>query len=177
MPVYDERFPYTTELEMPVIGLEAEFKVFIDDQEAVPEEVWRTPAAENARDASPTPGHGRAAEAGAYGVQGDVPDHLHQIRLGGDVLRSEPPAEDVARDVVPLVEAKGIDTLQTAHRVADPAGPGLDEQMRVRRHQRKATAKKVLPIGHLADEFEIRAPVLTGQEDSLVADTAGCQVV
>jgi hypothetical protein len=44
MPVYDERFPYTSELEMPVIGLEAEFKVFIDDEEAVPEEVWRTPA-------------------------------------------------------------------------------------------------------------------------------------
>ena len=93
------------------------------------------------------------------------------------MLRSEPPAEDVARDVVPLVEAKGIDTLQTAHRVADPAGPRLDEQMRVRRHQRKATAKKVLRIGHLADELEIRAPVLTGQEDSLAADTAGCQVV
>src|SRR5207302_6980117 len=84
---------------------------------------------------------------------------------------------DVARDVVPLVEAKGIDTLQTAHRVADPAAPRLDEQMRVRRHQRKATAKKVLRIGHLADELEIRAPVLTGQEDSLAADTAGCQVV
>lgn len=44
MPIYDERFPYTSELEMPVIGLEAEFKVFIDDKEAVPEEVWRTPA-------------------------------------------------------------------------------------------------------------------------------------
>src|SRR5438094_7772625 len=33
MPIYDERFPYTSELEMPVIGLEAEFKVFIDDVE------------------------------------------------------------------------------------------------------------------------------------------------
>jgi len=44
MPSYDERFPYTTELEMPVIGLEAEFKVFIDDVEAAPEDVWRTPA-------------------------------------------------------------------------------------------------------------------------------------
>jgi hypothetical protein len=30
---------------MPVIGLEAEFKVFVDDQERTPEEVWRTPAA------------------------------------------------------------------------------------------------------------------------------------
>src|SRR4051794_26583678 len=27
MPTYDARFPYTSELEMPVIGLEAEFKV------------------------------------------------------------------------------------------------------------------------------------------------------
>ncbi|MEA2339090.1 MAG: hypothetical protein QOE82_3097 [Thermoanaerobaculia bacterium] len=45
MPTYDERFPYTSELEMPVIGLEAEFKVFVDDQERTPEEVWRTPAA------------------------------------------------------------------------------------------------------------------------------------
>jgi hypothetical protein len=44
MPTYDERFPYRSELEMPVIGLEAEFKVFIDDEETVPEEVWRTPA-------------------------------------------------------------------------------------------------------------------------------------
>ncbi|HUJ15548.1 MAG TPA: hypothetical protein VL284_17310 [Thermoanaerobaculia bacterium] len=45
MPAYDERFPYTTELQMPVIGLESEFKVFIDDEEVAPEEVWRTPAA------------------------------------------------------------------------------------------------------------------------------------
>jgi hypothetical protein len=30
---------------MPVIGLEAEFKVFIDDAEVVPEDFWRTPAA------------------------------------------------------------------------------------------------------------------------------------
>lgn len=29
---------------MPVIGLEAEFKVFIDDEEVVPETVWRTPS-------------------------------------------------------------------------------------------------------------------------------------
>src|SRR3954447_26609487 len=45
MATYDERFPYTSELAMPVIGLEAEFKVFVDDQERTPEEVWRTPAA------------------------------------------------------------------------------------------------------------------------------------
>ncbi|HEX9163018.1 MAG TPA: hypothetical protein VF980_15035 [Thermoanaerobaculia bacterium] len=41
---HDPRFPYSNELEMPVIGLEAEFKVFIDDEEVTPEEVWRTPA-------------------------------------------------------------------------------------------------------------------------------------
>ena len=41
----DPRFPYRNELEMPVIGLESEFKVFIDDQEVTPEEIWRTPAA------------------------------------------------------------------------------------------------------------------------------------
>src|SRR6266550_4492898 len=45
MPVYDERFPYTTEFELPVIGVEAEFKVFIDDAEVAPERIWRTPAA------------------------------------------------------------------------------------------------------------------------------------
>src|SRR5947209_13393707 len=45
MATYDERFPYTSELAMPVIGLEAEFKVFIDEKEIVPEDVWRTPAA------------------------------------------------------------------------------------------------------------------------------------
>jgi hypothetical protein len=37
------RFPYRNELEMPVIGLEAEFKVFIDGEEIVPEEYWRAP--------------------------------------------------------------------------------------------------------------------------------------
>src|SRR5688572_24158364 len=42
---HDPRFPYRNELEMPVIGLEAEFKVFIDDEETTPEAVWRTPAA------------------------------------------------------------------------------------------------------------------------------------
>jgi hypothetical protein len=39
------RFPYRNELDLPVIGLEAEFKVFIDGQEVVPEEYWRTPTA------------------------------------------------------------------------------------------------------------------------------------
>src|SRR4051812_43834396 len=42
--VYDERFPYTTELAMPVIGLESEFRVYVDEREVAPEEVWRTPA-------------------------------------------------------------------------------------------------------------------------------------
>jgi len=45
MATYDPKFPYTSELALPVIGLEAEFKVFVDDQERTPEEVWRTPAA------------------------------------------------------------------------------------------------------------------------------------
>jgi hypothetical protein len=39
------RFPYRDELNMPVIGLEAEFQVFVDEREVVPEEIWRTPAA------------------------------------------------------------------------------------------------------------------------------------
>lgn len=30
---------------MPVIGLDAEFKVFIDEEEVVPEEYWRAPKA------------------------------------------------------------------------------------------------------------------------------------
>jgi hypothetical protein len=42
---YDERFPYASELEMPVIGIEAEFKVFLDEREVAPEKIWRTPAA------------------------------------------------------------------------------------------------------------------------------------
>ena len=32
-------------LQMPVIGLEAEFKVFVDDNEIIPEEYWRSPSA------------------------------------------------------------------------------------------------------------------------------------
>lgn len=39
------RFPYRNELRMPVIGLEAEFKVFIDGREVEPEVYWRAPAA------------------------------------------------------------------------------------------------------------------------------------
>lgn len=45
MPQSPTRFPYTSELELPVIGLESEFKVFLDDEEVVPEDVWRTPSA------------------------------------------------------------------------------------------------------------------------------------
>ncbi|MEO8035076.1 MAG: hypothetical protein ABI837_11645 [Acidobacteriota bacterium] len=37
MPIdQEERFPYRNELEMPVIGLESEFKTFVDDVEVVP---------------------------------------------------------------------------------------------------------------------------------------------
>src|SRR5688572_9246128 len=39
------RFPYCNELRMPVIGLEAEFKVFVDEREIEPETYWRTPSA------------------------------------------------------------------------------------------------------------------------------------
>ena len=45
MPIHDPRFPYRNELEMPVIGMEAEFKVFLDDEAVTPEEVWKTPSA------------------------------------------------------------------------------------------------------------------------------------
>ena len=38
------RFPHKSQLEMPVIGLESEFKVFVDDEESLPEKIWRTPA-------------------------------------------------------------------------------------------------------------------------------------
>jgi hypothetical protein len=41
---HDPRFPYSNELAMPVIGLESEFKTFVDGEEVVPEEYWRTPA-------------------------------------------------------------------------------------------------------------------------------------
>jgi hypothetical protein len=44
MPADPLRFPYRNELRFPVIGLEAEFRVFIDEQEIVPEEYWRTPS-------------------------------------------------------------------------------------------------------------------------------------
>jgi hypothetical protein len=39
------RFPYRNELLLPVIGLEAEFRVFVDGQETTPEELWRAPSA------------------------------------------------------------------------------------------------------------------------------------
>src|ERR1041385_463370 len=42
--MHDTRFPYTTELAMPVIGIESEFKVYVDEREVAPEDVWRTPA-------------------------------------------------------------------------------------------------------------------------------------
>jgi hypothetical protein len=45
MPADPLRFPYRNELRMPVIGLEAEFKVFIDGEEIIPDEYWRTPSA------------------------------------------------------------------------------------------------------------------------------------
>lgn len=44
MPSDPLRFPYRNELRMPVIGLEAEFRVFVDGDEVVPEEYWRTPS-------------------------------------------------------------------------------------------------------------------------------------
>ncbi len=46
MPITDPlRFPYRNELLLPVIGLEAEFRVYIDDELVVPEEYWRAPTA------------------------------------------------------------------------------------------------------------------------------------
>jgi hypothetical protein len=38
------RFPYRNELMFPVIGLEAEFKVFVDEEEIAPEALWRRPS-------------------------------------------------------------------------------------------------------------------------------------
>ncbi|MBV8519913.1 MAG: hypothetical protein JO197_21155 [Acidobacteria bacterium] len=38
-------FPYRTQLAMPVIGLESEFQVYVDEQVVVPEEYWRAPSA------------------------------------------------------------------------------------------------------------------------------------
>ena len=44
MPADPLRFPYRNELRLPVIGLEAEFRVFIDGELVAPEEYWRTPS-------------------------------------------------------------------------------------------------------------------------------------
>ncbi len=40
----EPRFPYKSQLELPVIGLESEFKAVVDGDEALPEDVWGTPA-------------------------------------------------------------------------------------------------------------------------------------
>src|ERR1051326_4700779 len=40
-----QSIPQSMRLQMPVIGLEAEFKVFVDDNEIIPEEYWRSPSA------------------------------------------------------------------------------------------------------------------------------------
>jgi hypothetical protein len=45
MPDESLRFPYRHELSMPVIGLEAEFKPYVDGRAVEPETYWRTPAA------------------------------------------------------------------------------------------------------------------------------------
>jgi hypothetical protein len=45
MPADPIRFPYRNELLLPVIGLEAEFRVFVDGREVLPEEYWRAPSA------------------------------------------------------------------------------------------------------------------------------------
>jgi hypothetical protein len=42
--MHDPRFPYSNELAMPVIGIEAEFKPIVDGVEVIPEEYWRTPS-------------------------------------------------------------------------------------------------------------------------------------
>jgi hypothetical protein len=45
MSIHDPlRFPYRNELLLPVIGLEAEFKLFVDGKEVAPEELWRAPS-------------------------------------------------------------------------------------------------------------------------------------
>ncbi|MEA2488246.1 MAG: hypothetical protein QOH21_38, partial [Acidobacteriota bacterium] len=44
MPQDPVRFPYRNELDLPVIGLEAEFQVFVDGELVVPEDYWRTPS-------------------------------------------------------------------------------------------------------------------------------------
>jgi hypothetical protein len=38
------RFPYRNELLLPVIGLEAEFQLFVDGKEIAPEALWRAPS-------------------------------------------------------------------------------------------------------------------------------------
>src|SRR5688500_15093291 len=45
MPADPLRFPYRNELLLPVIGLEAEFRVFVDGAAIIPEDYWREPAA------------------------------------------------------------------------------------------------------------------------------------
>ena len=44
-PHNDVRFPYTSELALPVIGLESEFQIILDGKEVAPEDIWHTPAA------------------------------------------------------------------------------------------------------------------------------------
>jgi hypothetical protein len=42
-PSTSSSLPYRSHLDQPVLGLEAEFRVFVDDEEVAPEALWRTP--------------------------------------------------------------------------------------------------------------------------------------
>ena len=83
----------------------------------------------------------------------------------------------MTRKVVAPVVSQRIDALQSAHGIADPAGLRLDEQVRMCRHQREGATNEVVGVAHLADQLEVRGPVLAGQKDPLVPDAAGGQVI
>src|ERR1044071_2635702 len=82
--MYDQRFPYTAELAMPVIGLESEFRVFVDGRETAPEDVWRTPA--GSIEGPPVKGPTKSSQLPTGGA----------VYFDGGVLEVVPPVIEVA---------------------------------------------------------------------------------
>jgi hypothetical protein len=108
-----------------------------------------------------------AAEAGGYRVPEDVEDGRFQVALSLDHAGPEALRDEGAVAAVALVEALGVDAVQSLHPVGEVGAAALEDEVVVGAHQAVGVAGPAVAGDRLRQEVEKDQAVFVVEPEAL----------
>jgi hypothetical protein len=127
--------------------------------------------------AAPRPILRPGADAGLDGIGGDVRGGRHEVRLGLDAHGAIPALEHVPTPPVTVIELARVRAVQPLHPGAQVRLRRLDQEMEVVVHNAVRETPPPLPEDDLAEQRQVRAPVIVIGEDPGAVVATGIHVV